>query len=161
MGFADPVGSLPTLQAAMRLLLGDLAGAARARGTSLRAVTLRVMLEGNGSWSHTITLREATCDPGRLSTACLRLLERITAPATAIEARGDATGGPAHGQLSVLSIGADERARRMHQAAGQVRARLGDDALMRAVEMEPWSRLPEHRWALVPFDTSPLPGPSA
>lgn len=161
MGFADPVGSLPTLQAAMRLLLGDLAGAARARGTSLRTLTLRVMLEGNGSWSHTVTLREATCDPARLATACLRLLERVTAPATAVEVRGDASGGPAHGQLSVLSIGADERARRMDQAAGQVRARLGDDALMRAVEMEPRSRLPEHRWALVPFDTSPHPGPSA
>ena len=161
MGFADPVGSLPTLQAAARLLLGDLAAATRARGTSLRSLVIRVTCEDDGSWSHTVTLREPTCDADGMATAALHLLERVTAPATAIEVSGDASGPASHGQLSVLHLGASERALRMHQAAGQVRTRMGDHTLMRAVELEPWSRLPEHRWALVPFDTSPHRTPSA
>jgi hypothetical protein len=33
-----------------------------------------------------------------------------------------------------------------------VRTALGDEVILRAVEVEPWSRLPERRWALVPYD---------
>ncbi len=161
LGFSDPIGSLPALQSALRLLLADLAASARGRGTSLRSVTVRALLDGDGSCSHAVTLREATCDPQRLALACLGGLERITAPVTALVVSGDASGPPSHGQLSVLDMRGDERRSRVHAALGQVRVRLGDEALMRAVELQPWSRLPEHRWALVPFDTSPLRDPSA
>lgn len=158
--FPDPVGALPTLQSALRLLLNDLAAQARARGRGLCTVTIRARTEGDGSWSHTITLREAHADPDRLAVGCLPLMERVCAPVTELVVSGDAS-GEASQQLSVLRIGAHERAHRMHRAAGQVRVRMGEQALMRAVEMEPWSLLPEHRWALVPFDTSPHRDPYA
>jgi hypothetical protein len=47
----------------------------------------------------------------------------------------------------------------VREAARQVRSSQGDDALLRAVEIEPWSRLPERRWALVSLkNLSALPG---
>ena len=47
------------------------------------------------------------------------------------------------------------RARQLGQiaeVARQLRARYGHIPLYRVVEVEPWSRIPERRWALVPCD---------
>lgn len=162
IAFPEPVGSLPALQAALRLLLAELAGTARGRGTALRALTLRARLgDDDGSWVHEITLREATTDVDRLALSALPCLERVHAPVAALTVRADASGSQVGGQLSVIRAGQDEQVRRVGEAVGQVRAALGDQAVLRAVELEPWSRLPERRWALIPFDTSAGRDPSA
>jgi len=57
-------------------------------------------------------------------------------------------------QLTVVETGADERGRRAREAVRQVRAAQGPEAVLRLVELEPWSRLPERRWALAPYDIS-------
>lgn len=159
--FPDPVGTLPALEAAARLLVSELGAAARGRGTAVRAVTLRAHLVDDGSWVHEVVLREATTDPERLAVSVLPHLQRITAPVVALAMRGTVTGQHVGHQLSVIRAGRGERGRRVGEAVGQVRAAVGERALMRAVEMEPWTRLPERRWALIPFDTSPLPDRSA
>lgn len=159
--FPEPVGALPALQAALRLLLGELAGTARGRGTALRALTLRARLGDDGSWVHEVTLREATTDVDRLALSALPCLERVHAPIAALTVRADASGSPSGGQLSVVRAPRAEHDRRVGEAVGQVRAALGDQAVLRAVELEPWSRLPERRWALIPFDTSAGRDPSA
>lgn len=161
IAFPEPVGSLPALQAALRLLLGQLAGTARGHGTALRALTLRARLGDDGSWVHEVTLREATTDVDRLALSALPCLERVHAPIATLTVRADASGSQAGGQLSVVRAGQAEHARRVGEAVGQVRAALGDQAVLRAVELEPWSRLPERRWALIPFDTSADHDPSA
>jgi protein ImuB len=135
--FPDPVGTLPALQAAARLLLRD------------------------GSWVHDVVLREATTDPDRLALAVLPHLERIAAPVVGLALRAVVSGAFTGHQLSVVRAGRGERGRRVEEAVGQVRATLGDRAVMRVVELEPWTRLPERRWALIPFDTSHLPDRSA
>jgi hypothetical protein len=38
------------------------------------------------------------------------------------------------------------------EAARQLHARYGQVPLYHAVEVEPWSRIPERRWALVPCE---------
>ena len=42
--------------------------------------------------------------------------------------------------------------RRAGVAIAQVRAAPGAAAVLRLVEMEPWSRLPERAWALGPYE---------
>ena len=44
------------------------------------------------------------------------------------------------------------RRERAAEAARQVRAALGEGHLLRVVEVAPWSRLPEGRHLLVPYD---------
>ncbi|MFN8110298.1 MAG: DNA polymerase Y family protein [Thermoleophilia bacterium] len=153
--FPEPVGSLPVLQAAARLLLGRVATTARARGCTLRSVRLRARLADGGSWSHEVPLREATTDLTLLQLAALPPLEHVTGPVTQLAVRADASGDGRGRQLTLQHPGHTERIRRAGEAVRQVRAAVGDTALLRAVELEPWSRLPERRWALVPFDMSP------
>ncbi|MDX6555262.1 MAG: protein ImuB [Miltoncostaeaceae bacterium] len=152
MTFPDAVGALPALEAAGRLLLAELAGRARARGRALRGLSLRARLADGGSWTREVALREATGDPERLAIAALPRLADVTGPVATLTVAGDA-GAPLGGrQLTAIPSGAEERRRRAGEAVRQVRAAAGAEALLRAVELEPWSRLPERRWALVPYD---------
>jgi protein ImuB len=155
--FPEPVGALPALEAAVRLMLAELAGAARGRGLALRGLRLRARLADGGSWTHPVALREATTDHRRMALAALPPLARVTGPVTAIAVRGDASADRAGRQLTLERPERAERTGRAREAVRQVRAAVGDQAVLRLVELEPWSRLPERRWALVPFDTSHHP----
>jgi protein ImuB len=150
--FPEPVGALPALEAAARLLLGELAGAARGRGAALRALALRARLADGGSWIRDIALREATADPERLALAALPHLGAITGPVEELWIGGDASGQAGGHQLTAVASPAEERRARAREAIRQVRAAQGPEAMLRAVELEPWSRLPERRWALTPFE---------
>lgn len=151
--FPDPVGSLPVLQSAARMLLYQLTADAAALGRSLRTISLRARLGGDGSWTRTLALREATADPERLAAAALPNLEQIAAPVAELAIRAEVTTPAGGRQLTAIETGSEERRRRTREAIRHVRAAQGEDILLRAVEVEPWSRLPERRWALVPFDT--------
>lgn len=158
--FPEPVGALPALQAAARLLLSELAAAARNRGTALRSITIRAWLEGGGSWTRTLTLREATTQIDRLTLATLPSLAEVTGPVDTLVLRADASGRLAGHQLAITTPAETERARRTGEAVRQVRSTHGDESVLRAIELEPWTRLPERRWALVPYDASTSPVPS-
>ena len=144
--------SLPALEAAARLLLGELAGAARGRGAALRALALRARLADGGSWARDVALREATADPDRLALAALPRLGEVTGPVTELWIGGDASGRAAGHQLTAIPSPGEERRSRAREAIRQVRAAQGPEAMLRAVELEPWSRLPERRWALTPYE---------
>jgi protein ImuB len=158
--FPEPVGALPALEAAARLLLTELASAARGRGRALRTLTIRAWLDGGGSWTRTLTLRDATTQLDRLATLALPSLAEVSGPVDTLVIRADASGSVAGHQLAVVEPGTVERARRARDAIRQVRTAQGDEAVLRLVELEPWSRLPERRWALVPYDVSASPDPS-
>ena len=158
--FPEAVGALPALEAAAKLLLTELASAARARGRALRSLNIRAWLEGGGSWTRTLTLREATAQIDRLATATLPSLAEVSGPVETLVIRADASGTLAGHQLAVIEPGAVERTRRARDAIRQVRSVQGDDAVLRLVELEPWSQLPERRWALVPYDVSTSQDPS-
>jgi protein ImuB len=150
MGFPDPVGALPALEAAGRILLARVAGRARRRGRSVRAVTWRARLADGGSWTGALALREASADPARLAVAALPRLAEVSGPVTALTVEADAGGPPGGDQLALAPAPDAERRRRAREALRQVRAAQGPGAVLRLVELEPWSRLPERRWALVP-----------
>jgi protein ImuB len=152
--FDDPVGVRGTIEVAARMLLAELAATARQRGSSLRTLHLRARLADGGSWTHDVALREASTDPDRIALAALPSLEQIGAPVSELLIRTDASGGTATHQLTLERPEHTERQRRTDEAISQIRASLGDGAVMRAITLEPWSHLPERQWALVPYDTS-------
>jgi protein ImuB len=150
--FPESVGALPALQASLRILIARACERSRARGGSLRALVLRARLEDGGSWTHPVTLREATSDPARVALACMPHLAHVVAPVTRLGIEADAGGPPDAGQMSLVATPDDERRRRAAAALAQVRAAAGAAPVMRLVEIEPWSRLPERRWALGPYE---------
>ena len=150
--FPDEIGARSALDAAARLLVEEIAGRARAEGCALRTLTLSARLADGGSWSRALRLREATADPRRRLVVASPALLEVEGPVESLTVRGDATGSLSGRQLSLVRTPADERAERAREAARQVGATLGPDVVLRAVELEPWSRLPERRWALVPFE---------
>ncbi len=84
----------------------------------------------------------------------------VTGPVETLVIRADASGALAGHQLAIIEPGAVERTRRAREAIRQVRSVQGDEAVLRLVELEPWSQLPERRWALVPYDVSTSQDPS-
>ncbi|MBM3665523.1 MAG: hypothetical protein FJW92_06995 [Actinobacteria bacterium] len=152
MDFPDSLGALPALEAAMRMLITRACDRVISRGRSARSVVLRARLEDGGSWTSAVAFREATADAGRIGLACIPRLSGIGAPVSHLAIEVDA-GGPADaGQMTLVARPDDERRRRAAAALDQVRAAEGDATVMRLVEIAPWSRLPERRWALGPYE---------
>lgn len=150
--FPESVGALPALEAALRILIGRVAARARAGGASVRALTLRARLEDGGSWTRAVALRAATTDPLRIAIAALPHLSAITGPVSALVVEADAGGPPDAGQMTLVATPDEERRRRAGAALDQVRAAEGAAPVLRLVEIESWTRLPERRWALAPYE---------
>jgi protein ImuB len=152
MDFPESVGALPALEASLRMLIARICERTMARGCSVRALILRARLEDGGSWTRTVSLREATTDPRRIGIASLHHLAHVAAPVTRLAVEADAGGAAGAGQMSLVATPDDERRRRAAAALAQVRAAEGTAQVMRLVEVEPWTRLPERRWALGPYE---------
>jgi protein ImuB len=150
--FPEPVGDEFTLRGALAVLIERLAGDPRRSGRPPRAFAMSARLAAGGSWRRPVTLREPTADPRRLRDALTPRLvelpgavERLSLEITALAASADR-------QLSLYRPPAELLRERAAEAAKQVRAGLGEGHLWRVVEVAPWSRVPEGRELLVPFD---------
>lgn len=118
----------------------------------VRQARLRALLEGGGSWEQLATLRE----PGGRRRVVAALGDKLA---------GHALPGPIERLtlelIGPVPIGGRQdplpglRARRPRELVEAVRAleqRFGASGLYTVVEVEPWSRLPERRWALIACD---------
>ena len=150
--FPEAVGAMPALQSAAKMLIYQITAIATARGRAIRRIGFRAQLAGDGSWSKSITLREPSTDPERIAAAALPNLQGITAPVVELIIRADASTAASGRQLTAFDAGSDERKRRVGEALRHVRSAHGDGALLKAIEVEPHTRMPERRWALAPFD---------
>ena len=101
----------------------------------------------------TLALREATADPDRLALGGPPAPRRDHRPGRRAVDRRRRLGG---GRRAISSRPSPRPPRsgapRAREAIRQVRAAQGPEAMLRAVEIEPWSRLPERRWALTPYE---------
>ncbi len=166
LSFPTPAGRTGTLHGALdRLMEKALARRAR-RGRSVQGVRLRARLEGGGSWSVEAVIREPTARREAL-TFPLRGKMSISPPPRAVESLavelfrfGPATsqpgffdrkeeGGRESGGMA-LEEGAVPHA--LREAVKELKLKLGFSPLYRVVEMDPWSRIPERRYALLNFE---------
>lgn len=154
----EPATSLETMLVALtRLALRAFDRPALAE-RHVRQARLRAVLEGGRSWELLATLRE----PGgrrRVVQALTYRLQAATSPgpveALTLELSGlvDATGRQ-EGLPGLRS----RRPRQLAEAGRELKQRYGTSTLFRVVEVEPWSRIPERRRALMPYDPSTDPG---
>jgi hypothetical protein len=86
-----------------------------------------------------------------LRLALVPQLGRLPGPVTVLGLRAIELGDRAGDQGSLLRSPADERRGRLSEAVRQVRAAAGRDAVLRVLETDAGSRVPERRMLLTPF----------
>jgi protein ImuB len=138
------------LERALELLISRLLAHGERRGRTLRALRLSAHLAAGGGWRRQIALRRASADRERLADALLPHLVLLPAPAATLRLEAVAL-GPETGEQLTLSSPEQERRRRISEAVRQTRSAAGPDAVLRVLEVDPESRVPERREVLMPF----------
>jgi len=166
LDFADPAGQADILHAALERLVERALSRPARRGRSVQELRVTGRLEGGGSWVLEGVLREPSAAPRDLS-FLLRCRMALTPPPRAVEGlvlellqfgppttqedlfdRSDEGGRAAGGRT--LSEGRVPPS--LRDAVRELTLRLGDSPLYRVVELDPWSRIPERRHALLRFE---------
>jgi DNA polymerase-4/protein ImuB len=166
LDFPNPVGITETLHRALdRLIERALSRPAR-RGRSVTSMRLGAQLEGGGSWFVETVLREPTSQRERIASP-LRMKMAISPPPKAVDIliveltqfgapsaqtglfdRKNENGRAAAGR----GLAQGEVPPSLRDAVKELKLRLGHSPLYRVVEVDPWSRIPERRHALLSFD---------
>ena len=101
-----------------------------------------------------MVLRQAISDPERIGLALGVRLLLLPAPASELSLTVERFGPPAGEQGALFDkdpAHSEARAARLREGIAQVRAVAGPDAALRAVCVDPDSRVPERRVVLAPF----------
>lgn len=151
--FDHSLASTDAILAALNILLARAFGDSNLRGRSARQARLRGLLTNGTVWERLITFKEAVSSK---QVAYEALKSKLQLPRALPEAAFDelslmllGLGGEAAKQPGLFSARARQHAE-IVEAMRQLRARYGSSPLYRAMEVEPWSRIPERRWALIP-----------
>jgi len=121
------------------------------RGRTLRAVVLSAGLDGGGTWREQVVFREALGDGERMRLALSTRLALLPAPAQTLRLEVERFGPAGGEQQALLERDIQARRERLREAVQQVRSVAGPDAALRAVCIDPDSRVPERRVVLTPL----------
>jgi nucleotidyltransferase/DNA polymerase involved in DNA repair len=150
--FPEAIGNELTLRRAFGGLLETLMARPERAGRFVRKLALSARLVGGGSWRRSVTLRDATTEPGRLKAALAPKLAELPAPV--LELCLELVELTEHDgqQLELLPAAGGELDVRLREGLRQVRASTGSGSVNQVVEVAPWSRIPESRALFVPRD---------
>ena len=150
--FPDAVAQELTLRRGLGVLVDRVLARPERAGRPPRKLALWARLVGGASWRRTVTLREATADPGRLRLALGPKLAELPAPVLKLRLEVVELAESQGEQLELLRAEGDAMKGRLQQGLRQVRAAVGAGGISTVVEVAPWSRIPEARALLVPRD---------
>ena len=166
LDFVVPVGQLETLNGALEQLLERALARPERCGRSVTALRVIGRLEGSGSWMVDAVLRDPTASKESLAFT-MRSRIVLLPPPRAVEALTVELFrfGPPSSQTGLFdrkdSAGRAEQGRdladgavpySLRDAVCELKLRLGHSPLYRVVEVDPLSRIPERRHALLSFD---------
>ncbi len=134
------------LERALDLLIERLIADPRRLGRAIRSLRLEARLSGGGSWSAVAVMRSASDSPLRLRLALAPKLGGLAAPASSLALRALELAPGGGTQPALDPDPAEARRERLGEAVSQVRAAAGRDSVLRVLEVDPGSRVPE-RWA--------------
>jgi nucleotidyltransferase/DNA polymerase involved in DNA repair len=151
----DPLVSLETLMAALDQLLIQVFANPLMRARSARQTRLTALLSDGTSWERRFTFKEPLAGRNaawRSLQAKLKAANNLP-PAPVEELCLELLGlGPQTARQPSLFGSRVKRLQQITEAGHQLAVRYGEMPLYRPVEVEPWSRIPERRWALTPFE---------
>jgi protein ImuB len=139
------------LERALALLVERLLAHPARRGRTIRKLRIEARLAAGGGWRCEVTMRSASTNSERLLTALAPRLSELPGPAAWIGLRALDLGPEAGEQGTLARTPADGRRQRLSEAVQQVRSAAGRDAVLRVLEVDPTSRVPERRAILTPF----------
>jgi protein ImuB len=141
----------PQLERALALLVDRLLADPERRGRMVRALRLGARLAGGGGWRREVTLRQASASPELLRIALAPRLVELPGPASSLVLEVIALGPPTGEQMELTRREAERRRSLLGEAVRQVRAAAGPGAVLRVLDVDPESRIPEARAFLTPF----------
>lgn len=147
-----PAVSRDMLLLGIRQLVTRAFGRSILAGKHVRQITLRAFLENRRSWEKPLVMKEP-CGQQALMRAVELRLQALELPgpveAIAVQLSGIVTNIAHQGMLPLFQ---PRHAKPVTEAVDQLRHRYGDNPVYRVVEVEPWSRIPERRHALITFE---------
>lgn len=121
------------------------------RHRHVRQVQVQVLIEENRSWEKSLTFREPT-GPDRIIEIVAHRLHDLELQGAAERVVLHLVGLVAETtRQQLLPLLAPKRTAPIGQAIRQLEQRYGMSPLYRVVEIEPWSRIPERRYALISY----------
>jgi protein ImuB len=153
----DPLASRPAVLAAADRVLERVLRHPRRRDRVARQVLVRTETEQGKRWESAITLREPRGDRDGIWVALAPVLERapLPGPVSQLSIELRELGPPRGRQGQLLASAHTDRAQRRQQveeSLRQLRSRYGRTPVGRMTPVEPQSRVPERRWALIEED---------
>ena len=134
-------------------LLGRALRQPPARNRFVRVVRIRVTSDDDRLWERTQTMKEPTGDRERLWTSIRPLLEHADFPGPIAALELELGGLTAESGRQVgLFVEYARRREQLDEMVRHLKLRYGQSPLARVVEVEPWSRIPERRFALMDYD---------
>jgi DNA polymerase-4/protein ImuB len=123
------------------------------RGRWVRKALVRAALDGGGAWELAVPFREALADPHDAWFAIKSAIARRPPERPVEELEVELVGlSGESGKQAAMFEGKGKLWRQIEETARQLRAQQGQSQIGKVVEIEPWSRIPERRAALVDFD---------
>jgi protein ImuB len=144
-------GSGQALERVLGVLVDRLLARPERRGRTLRAASLSARLVEGGSWREQVVFRQALSDAGRMRLALSLRLALLPAPAEGLRLAVERFGPPDGEQGTLLKSARTARLASLREAVSQVRTLAGPEAALRALCVDPDSRVPERRVVLTPF----------
>ena len=156
--FFSPVADREMLAHSLEQLIERALKHPRRTGWRVQQVRVRAELEHGASWMIEAVLKDPTAERSRIAAPLKTRLEQAP-PAKAVERLAvEFTGfapGTAELQLFARDASAAARAgrrRALERAVREIALRLRRAMLYHVIEVQPWSRIPERRYALIDFE---------
>jgi protein ImuB len=139
------------LPAAIELAAGLVASRLEADGLFARCLRLEVRLETGGSLGRELVPRLPTRSASTISLLARGKFDLLPSVASSLVLKVPETTGSLPGQENLFDDPVVGRRKRLAEAARQVGVAVDGQALLRVVETDPESRLPERRVVMVPL----------
>ncbi len=139
------------LERALGLLVERLLAHPARGNRTIRRLRVEARLAASGGWRTEVVMRSASASGERLLLVLTPCLGELPGPAAWLGLRALELGPEAGEQGSLARSPADQRRGRLAEAVRQVRSAAGRDAILRVLEADPGSRVPERRALLAPF----------
>ncbi|HEX9705804.1 MAG TPA: hypothetical protein VGA20_11205, partial [Gemmatimonadales bacterium] len=158
LDFPTPVADRQILAATLDRLTERALRSPRRVGWRVAVIRARAALEQGGSWLTEVTLKDPSADRDHITAPVKVRLEHAPPTGAALRLAVEFTQfapGTAELQLFARDANAAARAgrrRALRAAAEEIKTRFKRTLLYHVVEVQPWSRLPERRYALIDYE---------
>lgn len=149
MGLGD-ANSQQALERTLEMLIDRLLARPERRRRTIRAVNLAASLVECGTWSERVVFRQATSDRDKMRLALSLRLVLLPAPVETLHLTVEQFGPSTGEQTTLLDAEQSERLARLRDAVKQVCAVAGPYGALRAIPLDPRSRVPERRFTFGP-----------